>query len=56
MDIIDPTDTLDLLLPSPTYPFTVQASALHEWACRTLLADRLLARSPGVSPPSVEND
>ncbi|KAF8199571.1 hypothetical protein BJ912DRAFT_949473 [Pholiota molesta] len=28
-DFIDPTDAVDLPLPSPSYPFAVQASALH---------------------------
>jgi len=28
-DAVDPTDAVDVPLPSPTYPFAVQASALH---------------------------
>jgi len=43
---IDPTDAVDIPLPSPTYPFAVQASALHGLGVQDsvgadVLADRL---------------
>jgi hypothetical protein len=43
---IDPTDAVDIPLPSPTYPFAVQASALHGLGVQdsvgaAVLADRL---------------
>ncbi|KAJ7227130.1 hypothetical protein GGX14DRAFT_488629 [Mycena pura] len=52
VDVIDPTDAVDLPPPSATYPFAVQASALHEMGVQdsvgaALLADRLPPRSPG---------
>ncbi|KAJ6513324.1 hypothetical protein C8R45DRAFT_343169 [Mycena sanguinolenta] len=62
VDVIDPTDAVDLPQPSPTYPFAVQASALHEMGVQdslgaALLADRLPPRSPmAASPVSVENE
>ncbi|KAJ7274461.1 hypothetical protein B0H12DRAFT_1228187 [Mycena haematopus] len=61
VDVIDPTDAVDLPQPSAAYPFAVQASALHEMGVQdslgaALLADRLPPRSPGVSPVSVENE
>jgi hypothetical protein len=45
-DAIDPTDAVDIPLPSPTYPFAVQASALHGLGVQDsvgadVLADRL---------------
>ncbi|KAK0204741.1 hypothetical protein DFS33DRAFT_1322434 [Desarmillaria ectypa] len=51
-DVIDPTDAVDLPLPSSKYPFAVQASALHGLGVHdsvgaALLADRL---PPPVSP------
>ncbi|KAF6757267.1 hypothetical protein DFP72DRAFT_989564 [Ephemerocybe angulata] len=36
-DVVDPTDAVDIPLPSASYPFAVQASALHA----DVLADRL---------------
>lgn len=44
--IIDPTDAVDIPLPSPSYPFAVQASALHGLGVQdsvgaAVLADRL---------------
>lgn len=56
-DIIDPTDAVDLPPPSSTYPFAVQASALHGLGVQdsvgaALLADRLPPPgSPGRSDP-----
>ncbi|KAF7330509.1 hypothetical protein MVEN_02490400 [Mycena venus] len=56
VDVIDPTDAVDLPPPSAAYPFAVQASALHEMGVQesvgaALLADRLPPRSPsGLSP------
>ncbi|GLB40196.1 hypothetical protein LshimejAT787_0800670 [Lyophyllum shimeji] len=53
--VIDPTDAVDLPLPSSNYPFAVQASALHglgvqESVGAALLADRLPPpQSPGMS-------
>ncbi|KAJ7637711.1 hypothetical protein DFH06DRAFT_1335860 [Mycena polygramma] len=51
VEVIDPTDAVDLPPPSPAYPFAVQASALHEMGVQesvgaALLADRLPPRSP----------
>ncbi|KAF8899946.1 hypothetical protein CPB84DRAFT_1847508 [Gymnopilus junonius] len=45
-EVIDPTDAVDVPLPSPSYPFAVQASALHglgvmESLGADVLADRL---------------
>jgi len=45
-DVIDPTDAVDVPLPSASYPFAVQASALHglgvlESVGADVLADRL---------------
>ncbi|KAJ7707772.1 hypothetical protein B0H17DRAFT_1033937 [Mycena rosella] len=59
VDIIDPTDAVDLPPPSAAYPFAVQASALHEMGVQdsvgaAVLADRLPPRSPGGF--SVEDD
>ncbi len=50
-DAIDPTDAVDIPLPSPTYPFAVQASALHglgvqESVGADVLADRLPPNMP----------
>ncbi|KAJ7170616.1 hypothetical protein C8R43DRAFT_1059155 [Mycena crocata] len=58
VDIIDPTDAVDLPPPSATYPFAVQASALHGMGVQdsvgaAQLADRLPPHSPGFS---VDND
>ncbi|KAJ6505951.1 hypothetical protein DFH09DRAFT_1335039 [Mycena vulgaris] len=52
VDIIDPTDAVDLPPPSAAYPFAVQASALHGMGVQdsvgaALLADCLPPRSPG---------
>ncbi|KAJ7475795.1 hypothetical protein FB451DRAFT_1244782 [Mycena latifolia] len=52
VDIIDPTDAVDLPPPSAAYPFAVQAAALHGMGVQdsvgaALLADRLPPRSPG---------
>ncbi|KAK7033068.1 thiamine pyrophosphokinase [Favolaschia claudopus] len=47
VDVIDPTDAVDLPPPSAAYPFAVQASALHEMA---QLADRLPPRPSAPSP------
>ncbi|KAF7312320.1 hypothetical protein MIND_00245100 [Mycena indigotica] len=46
VDVIDPTDAVDVPPPSAAYPFAVQASALHEMGVdesvgAALLADRL---------------
>ncbi|KAJ6619691.1 hypothetical protein B0H10DRAFT_2024460 [Mycena sp. CBHHK59/15] len=59
VDIIDPTDTVDLPPPSAAYPFAVQAAALHGMGVQdsvgaAALADRLPPRSPGAF--SVEDD
>ncbi|KAJ7034992.1 hypothetical protein C8F04DRAFT_1395071 [Mycena alexandri] len=59
VDVIDPTDVVDLPPPSAAYPFAVQASALHGMGVldsvgAAQLADRLPPRSPGAV--SVEND
>ncbi|KDR76319.1 hypothetical protein GALMADRAFT_156407 [Galerina marginata CBS 339.88] len=45
-DVIDPTDAVDIPLPSPSYPFAVQTSAMHglgvlESVGAGVLADRL---------------
>ncbi|KAF8623718.1 hypothetical protein AX17_007415 [Amanita inopinata Kibby_2008] len=53
-DVIDPTDAVDLPLPSSSYPFAVQASALHglgvdESVGAAVLAERL---PPPQSPQS----
>ena len=62
IDVIDPTDSVDVPLPSSTYPFAVQASALHglgvhESVGAALLADRLPPpRSPGRSSSNDEED
>ncbi|TEB34650.1 hypothetical protein FA13DRAFT_1789055 [Coprinellus micaceus] len=54
-DVIDPTDAVDVPLPSASYPFAVQASALHglgvqESLGAAVLADRLPPpRSPDMS-------
>lgn len=47
-DIIDPTDAVDIPIPSPGYPFAVQASALNGLSVQDslgadVLADRLAA-------------
>ncbi|KAF8656870.1 hypothetical protein AX16_002416 [Volvariella volvacea WC 439] len=53
--VIDPTDIVDVPLPSAEYPFAVQASALHGLGVQdsvgaAVLADRLPPpRSPGLS-------
>ncbi|KAJ7284927.1 hypothetical protein C8J57DRAFT_1289883 [Mycena rebaudengoi] len=52
VDIIDPTDAVDLPPPSASYPFAVQAAALHGMGVldsvgAAQLADRLPPRSPG---------
>ena len=53
--IVDPTDEVDVPLPSPSYPFTLQASALHGLGIEdsigaAVLAERLPPpRSPGLS-------
>ncbi|KAJ7158809.1 hypothetical protein C8R46DRAFT_957516 [Mycena filopes] len=59
VDVIDPTDAVDLPPPSAAYPFAVQASALHGMGVQdsvgaAQLADRLPPRSPGAV--SVDND
>ncbi|KAJ7127048.1 hypothetical protein C8R44DRAFT_851453 [Mycena epipterygia] len=59
VDIIDPTDAVDLPPPSAEYPFAVQAAALHGMGVQdsvgaAALADRLPPRSPGGF--SVDND
>lgn len=54
-EVIDPTDAVDLPLPSSAYPFAVQASALHglgvsESVGAAVLADRLPPpQSPNMS-------
>ncbi|KAF8992854.1 hypothetical protein BDQ17DRAFT_1369018 [Cyathus striatus] len=55
-DVIDPTDAVDLPLPSSAYPFAVQASALNGLGVQdsvgaALLADRLPPKSSTVSSP-----
>ncbi|PPQ75721.1 hypothetical protein CVT26_000964 [Gymnopilus dilepis] len=46
-DVIDPTDAVDVPLPSPSYPFAVQASALHGLGVmESLGADVLAERLP----------
>ena len=59
-DVIDPTDVVDLPPPSSTYPFAVQASALHglgpqESLGAAVLAD-FLPPSPGMWSMSTEED
>ncbi|KAF7316885.1 hypothetical protein HMN09_00422400 [Mycena chlorophos] len=59
VDVIDPTDAVDLPPPSAAYPFAVQASALHDMGVQdsvgaALLADRLPPHSPGAA--SVEGN
>ncbi|KAJ7773208.1 hypothetical protein B0H16DRAFT_1714104 [Mycena metata] len=51
VDVIDPTDVVDVPPPSAAYPFAVQASALHGMGVQdsvgaAQLADRLPPRSP----------
>jgi hypothetical protein len=54
-DVIDPTDAVDIPLLSPSYPFAVQASALHglgvlESVGADVLADRLPpSKNPDIS-------
>ncbi|SJL09584.1 uncharacterized protein ARMOST_12964 [Armillaria ostoyae] len=61
-DVIDPTDAVDLPLPSSKYPFAVQASALHGLGVHdsvgaALLADRLPPPvSPGMSSLDPDDD
>jgi hypothetical protein len=61
-DVIDPTDVVDLPLPSAAYPFAVQASALHGLGVQdsvgaALLADRLPPpKSPGMSSSDADED
>ncbi|KAK0485159.1 hypothetical protein IW261DRAFT_1360585 [Armillaria novae-zelandiae] len=61
-DVIDPTDAVDLPLPSSKYPFAVQASALlglgvHDSVGAALLADRLPPPvSPGMSSLDPDDD
>ncbi|RDB26279.1 hypothetical protein Hypma_006504 [Hypsizygus marmoreus] len=61
-DVIDPTDAVDLPPPSSSYPFAVQASALHGLGVRdsvgaALLADRLPPpNSPGPSSYDADDD
>jgi hypothetical protein len=45
-DIIDPTDTLDLLPPSPAYPFAVPALVLHEGHAGLSFGGSLAAAEP----------
>ncbi|KAH8100101.1 hypothetical protein BXZ70DRAFT_973392 [Cristinia sonorae] len=59
-DVIDPTDAVDLPMPSDTYPFAVQTSAMHglgiqESVGADVLADRL-PPSPGMWSMSSEED
>ncbi|KAJ7727283.1 hypothetical protein DFH07DRAFT_1066546 [Mycena maculata] len=54
VEVIDPTDAVDLPPPSAAYPFAVQAAALHGMGVQdsvgaAVLADRLPPRSPGGS-------
>ncbi|PPQ67473.1 hypothetical protein CVT25_006014 [Psilocybe cyanescens] len=56
-DVIDPTDAVDVPPPSPSYPFAVQASAIHglgvlESVGADILADRL---PPGKTYDPVED-
>jgi len=61
-NVIDPTDVVDLPLPSATYPFAVQASALHGLGVQdsvgaAVLADRLPPpKSPGMSSSDADED
>ncbi|KAI0049801.1 hypothetical protein FA95DRAFT_1604113 [Auriscalpium vulgare] len=53
LDVIDPTDTVDLPLPSEESPFAIQTSTLHglgieESVGAAVLAERLPPGSPGV--------
>jgi hypothetical protein len=54
-DVIDPTDAVDIPLLSPSYPFAIQASALHglgvlDSVGAAVLADRLPpAKNPNLS-------
>ncbi|TFK27209.1 hypothetical protein FA15DRAFT_754509 [Coprinopsis marcescibilis] len=53
-EVIDPTDAVDVPLPSASYPFAVQASALHglgvaDSVGAALLADRLPPKSSNIS-------
>ncbi|KIM68419.1 hypothetical protein SCLCIDRAFT_13670 [Scleroderma citrinum Foug A] len=53
--IVDPTDEVDVPLPSPNYPFTLQASALHGLGIEDSVGAAVLAErlpppgSPGLS-------
>ncbi|KAF5342659.1 hypothetical protein D9611_001547 [Ephemerocybe angulata] len=52
-DVVDPTDAVDIPLPSASYPFAVQASALHGLGVQDSLgADVLADRLP---PPQSPN-
>lgn len=56
-DVIDPTDAVDLPLPSSTYPFAVQASALHGLGVQDSVGAALLAeRLPPPTGPSMSFD
>ncbi|KAF8149856.1 hypothetical protein B0H34DRAFT_801992 [Crassisporium funariophilum] len=53
-DIIDPTDAVDIPLPSPLYPFAVQASALHGLGVLDSLGAAVLAeRLPPIKNPNM---
>jgi len=56
-DIIDPTDAVDIPLPSPSYPFAVQTSALHGLGVLDSLgADVLADHLPPPNSPSANFD
>ncbi|KAF8920269.1 hypothetical protein CPB85DRAFT_1248458 [Mucidula mucida] len=56
-DVIDPTDAVDLPLPSATYPFAVQASALHGLGVQDSVGAALLAdHLPPPTSPDPDDD
>ncbi|KAH9838417.1 uncharacterized protein C8Q71DRAFT_705248 [Rhodofomes roseus] len=61
LDVIDPTDAVDLPPPSSGYPFTVQASAVYGVNVSgalgaAVLAEQLPPHSPGAWSSSTEDD
>ncbi|PCH42261.1 hypothetical protein WOLCODRAFT_137801 [Wolfiporia cocos MD-104 SS10] len=60
LDVIDPTDAVDLPLPDPGYPFAVQASVargldIRESVGAAVLAEQLPPTSPGIWSLSTED-
>ena len=55
-NVIDPTDAVDLPLPSSNYPFAVQASALHGLGVQDSLGAAVLAdRLPPPTSPNISS-